>query len=87
MISRAVFGDEGMISKKIIQRYDYDWEKIKFLLSSIGKWEEILKADEVKLRKILREVPEEIRSAVEETRKLAKEYEVLTASLKKIKNS
>lgn len=80
-----VFGDEGVISKKTIQRYDYDWEKIKTLLSPLGKWEKILKADEAKLRKVLREVPEEIRTTIEEARKITKEYEVLTASLKKPK--
>lgn len=79
-----VFGDEGIISKKIVQRYDYDWEKIKALFSPLGKWEEILKVDETKLRRLLREVPEEIRTAVEGAKNVVKEYAILNVSSKKM---
>lgn len=82
-----VFGDEGVISKKIIQRYEYDWEKIKYLLSPLGKWGEILKADETKLKRILGEVPEKIRIAITKTRTISKEYTTLTASLKVMKTA
>ncbi len=75
-----VFGDEGIISKKTIQRYQYDFVKIKELLSPLGKWEEILKADDTKLKRLLKEMPQELRSAIEESRSIAKEYTVLTAS-------
>jgi RecB family exonuclease len=80
-----VFGDDGYISKKTQQRYEYDFEKIKALLSPLGKWEEILKADETKLRKILGEIPENIRKEIENARRISKEYTVLTATAKKIK--
>ena len=79
-----VFSDEGTISKKTIQRYAYDYEKIKLLLSPLGKWEEILKADDAKLKRIIKEVPEDIRLAISEARSVAKEYDVLAASEKKI---
>ncbi len=79
-----LFGDEGYLSKKTQQRYEYDFERIKILLSPFGKWEEILSADAAKLKKILYEVPEEVRLVVEETRAVIKEYTVMTASLKKI---
>ncbi|QQG45283.1 MAG: PD-(D/E)XK nuclease family protein [Candidatus Sungiibacteriota bacterium] len=80
-----VFGEEGVLSQKTVQRYDYDWTKIRELLSPLGKWGEILKADEVKLRRVLKEIPEEIRLAVENSRTVSKEYVVLTASYQKIK--
>lgn len=80
-----VFGDDGLISKKIQQRYEYDFEKIKALLSPLGKWEEILKADETKLKKIMLEIPESHRREIEQARKVSKEYAVLTASPKKVK--
>ena len=48
-----VFGDEGVISQKTAQRYEYDWEKVKSLLSPLGKWEEILKADETRLSRVI----------------------------------
>ena len=79
-----VFGDEGVISKKNVQRYEYDWGKIKTALSPLGKWEEVLRADEKKLRKVLVEIPEETRTFIEKTRTISKEYTVLTASTKKI---
>lgn len=79
-----IFGDEGVISKKNIQRYEYDWEKIKTILSPLGKWEEVLKADESKLRQIIAEIPEDIKTAIETARKISKEYAILTASTKKV---
>ncbi|MBI2056239.1 MAG: PD-(D/E)XK nuclease family protein [Candidatus Sungbacteria bacterium] len=80
-----VFGEEGYISKKLIQRFAYDPEKVKSALSPFGKWEEILKMDETKLKKILKEVPPYVRDAVAKARELSKEYIVMTASLKAIK--
>jgi crotonobetainyl-CoA:carnitine CoA-transferase CaiB-like acyl-CoA transferase len=80
-----LFGDEGRIEKKTIQRYAYDFEKIKTLLSPIGKWEDILEADEKKLRTILAEIPEPIREQIKQARSVAKEYSVISATLKKTK--
>ena len=80
-----LFGDEGIIAKKTQQRSEYDFDAIKELLLPLGKWEDILSADSSKLKKILYEVPEAVRMAVEEARSVVKEYTVITASLKKIK--
>lgn len=80
-----VFGADGTISKKLIQRYAYDLEKIKALLSPLNKWETVLKADETKLKQILKELPENIRNAVLETRHVAREYTALSVSTKRIK--
>lgn len=80
-----VFGDAGSISKKIQQRYTYDMERVKEVLSPLGKWEEVLKADEIKLRKILREIPEAARHTIKEARSVSKEYIVLTSSTKSLK--
>ena len=78
-----VFDDRGMISKKIVQRYEYDFEKIKALLSPLGKWEDVLKADSTKLQKVMREVSEEVRRAIEDARRVEKEYTMLHASFNK----
>lgn len=80
-----VFSEEGYISKKLVQRFSYDLKKVKEILSPLGKWEEIIKADETKLKKILKEIPEDARAAIAGARVLAKEYTVMTASLKAIK--
>lgn len=79
-----VFGDDGYISKNIQQRYEYDWEKIKAILSPIGKWEEVLKVDETKLKRVLSGVPENIREEINSLRQVKKEFAVLTASMKKL---
>lgn len=78
-----VFGAGGVIAKKTIQRYAYDMEKIKMTLEPLGKWEAILKADDMKLRKILKELPPAARAAVEEAQWVSHEYTTLSASSSK----
>lgn len=77
-----LFNEEGIIAKKKVQRFSYDLAKVKEILTPLGRWEEILKADEMRLKKIMKEMPEEIRVSIQELRTLAKEYTVMTASLK-----
>jgi putative RecB family exonuclease len=79
-----VFGETGVISQKTVQRYEYDFFKIKEILSPLGKWEEILKADETKLKHLMRDLPEGARFAIENSRMPSKEYSVLTASIKPV---
>lgn len=79
-----VFGDDGVITKKLIQRYSYDMEKIKAILTPLGKWEAILSADEKQLKQLTKELPPHIREAIAEARAVAKEYTVLSASEKKV---
>ena len=81
-----VFGTEGYISKKKIERYTYNMEKIKSILEPLGKWEAILKADETKLKTILKQIPENAREKIREARSVARQYTVMTASEKKIKD-
>lgn len=81
-----VFGDAGYITKKTQERYEYNMEKVKTLLSPLGKWEEILKADETKLKKILLEIPLGTRKEIEQTQRVKSEYTTLTISFKATKN-
>lgn len=78
-----VFGNEGSIAKKNIERYGYDFEKIKEVLAPLGKWEEILVADETKLKQIMKEFPEDIRAAIINYRSVVKSYTILSISSKK----
>jgi hypothetical protein len=50
-------------------------------LEPLGRWQEVLKVDDVKLKKVAKELPADKRSKIEEARKLDKEYK--TISLKK----
>ena len=81
-----LFDDAGTISKKKNQRFEYDWAAVKTVLANFGKWEDILKADETKLKKILGEIPEDARAEIENARKVSKEYTTLATSLKKFKS-
>lgn len=77
-----LFNEEGIITKKKIQRFNYDLVKVKEILMPLGRWEELLKADETRLKKIMKEIPENIRVSIEELRSCVREYIVMTASLK-----
>lgn len=81
-----VFGAEGIIAKKLMERYTYDFEKIKEILSSQNRldiWDTLFSPDAGKLKKILKEIPPNLREKIEEAKNLAKSYEMLSVSSKK----
>lgn len=79
-----VFGEAGYLARSIQRRFAYDFEKIRAVLEPLGKWEEILAADERKLKAILKALPPEAQSAIEDAKFLTREFAVVTASTKKI---
>ncbi len=79
-----VFGEEGYISRSPQKRFSYNFEKVRKILEPLGKWEEILAADEQKLKTVLKGLPFEIQSQIEEAKVLTKEFTVISASTKKI---
>ncbi len=79
-----VFGEEGYLSLSPQKRYSYDFEKVREILEPLGKWEEILSADEQRLKTVLKGLPLEIQSQIEEAKVLTKEFTVISASTKKI---
>ncbi len=78
-----VFGDEGYLTRKIQERFSYDLEKIREILEPIGKWKEIMSADEKKLEKILNSLPDDVQEKILSLRTV-KQFPILTASKKKI---
>lgn len=80
-----VFGEDGVIARSIQKRFSYDFAKVREILEPIGKWQEILAADEGKLKLVLKNIPPDIREKIEEARILTKEWVTLSASTKKIK--
>jgi len=78
-----LFGDEGTMARKIVQRFKYDINLLKEILEAAGLWQEVLKVDEIKLKKITKELPGETQAKIEQARKLDKEYK--TYSIKKEK--
>lgn len=79
-----VFGAEGYLSLSPQKRYTYDFAKVREILEPLGKWEEVLVADEQKLKTILKGLPLEVQSQIEEAKVLTKEFTVFTVSTKKI---
>ncbi len=77
-----VFGDEGYLTRKIQERFSYDLEKIREILEPIGKWQEILDADEKKLEKILSSLSDDLQEKILALRN-KKQITTLTSSKKK----
>ncbi len=84
-----VFDANGFsVSRKLQQRFKYDFEKVKEILTAAGledKWQAILEADDKKLKAIMNSLPPHIRSAIADQKLLQKEFTVLTSSTKPVK--
>ncbi|KKT42360.1 MAG: hypothetical protein UW30_C0001G0085 [Candidatus Giovannonibacteria bacterium GW2011_GWA2_44_13b] len=84
-----VFDERGYyVSKKLQQRFKYDFEKVKAILTGanlMDKWNAILEADEKKLKEIMVSLPSPIRDQVAAQKNLSKEFITLTASTKPAK--
>lgn len=78
-----VFSEDGYLSRSIQRRYAYDFEKVRALLEPLGKWENVLSADEKKLAAVLKTLPLDVQSQVEEAKTLTREFAVITTSTKK----
>lgn len=78
-----VFGEQGYLTRRVQERYSYDLEKIKEILEPVGKWQEILSADEKKLEKILSSLSDEIQEKILSLRN-KKQITTLTSSKKKL---
>ena len=84
-----VFDERGYyISKKLQQRFKYDFDKVKEILTAAGmenEWQKILEADDKKLKIILKTLSPALRVQIESQKILSKEFTVLTASTKSVK--
>jgi RecB family exonuclease len=78
-----VFGEDGYLTRQVIQNFGYDPNLLQQILEPLGKWNEVLKVDGVKLKKIIRALPKEAREQIAQGRQLTKEYKKI--DLKKTK--
>lgn len=78
-----IFGEQAYITRLTQKRSSYDFQKIKEILEPLGKWEQILKVDNAKLKKAITVLPQKIHQQIESAKKLEKEFK--TISVKKIK--
>lgn len=79
-----VFGDGALIERSRTQKYKYDTERLRSLLSPLDKWEQVLKVDAVALKKTLSDLPKDVRARIEENAKVPDKE---TVSLKVKKSS
>lgn len=85
-----LFGDDGYITRSAIQRFKYDNETLRLILEPLGRWQDVLKVDDAKLKKVAKGLPVDQRAKIDEARKLDKEYKTITlkkGGSKKIVNS
>lgn len=68
-----VFSDAGRILRAIRKTYKYDQVKLRHILESLGKWENVLKVDGIALKKILEVLPFEARKEAEKAKVVDKE--------------
>lgn len=78
-----LFGDEGYVSKTVKISPVYDFEKVKAILEPLGKWSEILKADEKKLAALFPTLPLDLQGKIKAA-SITKTSEILAATRKKI---
>jgi len=81
-----LFSDEGYITRKLRQIFRYDPLLLKEILEPAGRWNDILKIDEAKLKKVIKELPLGLRQKIEEAKKLQKEYKTFSVLKSKIKS-
>lgn len=80
-----VFGEGGYLARSRQQRFGYDFEKVRAILEPLGKWEEVLTADEKKLAALVQTLPPDIQRTIASARMLVREFSVITASIKRIR--
>ncbi len=80
-----LFGEGGTIAKKLQERFQYDFEKVKDILARENRmdiWEALFAPDEKKLKQLTKVLPLPLRRELEAARTLTKRYEILTVSSK-----
>ena len=75
-----LFSGDGYISRKLQQRFKYDPCLVRDILEPLGRWSDVLKLDETKLKRAAKDMPSDIRQKIDETRKLDKEYKTFFIS-------
>ena len=80
-----IFSDIGYITRLPLVRYEYEMKKIKEILEPLGKWQDVLAVNSIKLKNLIKTLPYPIRKQIEKAKKIDKEYKILKTSIKKKK--
>lgn len=79
-----VFGENGYITRSLQKRYGYDFDKIRFILEPLGIWDQVLKVDNVKLKKVADSLPRLAKKQIQAARFVERESKSLLANKKSI---
>lgn len=82
-----IFGQSGQITRLPQKRFSYDFNKVKEILEPLGKWEAVLTIDSAKFKKLINQLPYPIKSQIEQTKKIEREFKVLSAKGRTSRNS
>lgn len=77
-----VFGPDAIIERAKRLSYAYDPERLHSLLAPIDQWENVRKVDQVALKKVLKDLPRDIRERIESEAKVP-DKETTTFRVKK----
>lgn len=80
-----VFGEEGYITRTLQKRYAYNSDLVKSILQPLGKWEEVLRVDDTKLKKIFSTLPSSAQEKIQGAKIIEKEFHILTTTKKSMK--
>lgn len=79
-----VFGEEGYLTKTLLERVSFDFDKVKEILEPIGWWQNILEPDNKKLISIFPHLSEDVKQKISEIQ-IKKTTPSLKISKKKVK--
>jgi RecB family exonuclease/regulator of replication initiation timing len=80
-----LFNQDKIIAKKPYKTYEYDEETVKNTLEEAGLWQEVLKLDKAKVKKITSTLPPNLKKTIENARYVSKESWGLTIKKNKQK--
>ncbi len=75
-----IHGDNGYFTKTEKEESTYDWTKVKNILEPLGKWDKIISINKTKFNEVLKEIPQEIREKIEQTKYNKKVYKIIQAT-------
>jgi len=77
---KRVFGENGYFSHTVYNKVSYDISKLKEILEPLEKWDDVIEINAKKLKKILKEIPVDLRQKIKEIEKIDEEFKCLATN-------
>ena len=75
---KRVFGKNGYFNHTVYNKISYDISKLKEILEPLEKWDDVIEINNKKLKKILKEIPADMRQKIKEIEKIDEEFKCLS---------